>query len=300
MLAAMPIGLVGKVVKALIASAAVSLASTLLTAALTTYGVVNVGAARLMLVFAGLVIIGALTTSDYLCDKSWKHVLTVFLLSFVLVGSGLFLLDGWAIRKRAEQDAHTTPPPLPKTTINPPVSQKTPPRSLRPQKLSAPSTTVKGNQNVTGNTLNQGPCSVAQLGGTGNQAIGGNCQVENPYKPVVTYDFNGIKRTTSPGRLDVDETEITTFIKMQGYVNAHEWKKLADLAEETMRRIPDWPTPYFAAGEAYACLNDQTKSIQELKHFKEKADDGVSYRGPVSDADNILLNGPSQACTSKE
>jgi hypothetical protein len=164
----MPIGTVGRIVKVLIGSAAVSLTFTLLTAALTTYGVVNVHAARLMLVLAGLVMIGAITTSDYLCDKSWKHALTVFLFSVVLVSSGLFLLDRWAIRKKAELDARSIPPPLSKALATPP----TPPAIAFVKTLKPPPTrnVVTGNQNVTGNTVTQGPGSIAQLGGSGNTA----------------------------------------------------------------------------------------------------------------------------------
>jgi hypothetical protein len=141
-------------IKALISCAAVSLASTFITAALTTYGVINVSAARWELFLAGLVIVGALTTSDYLCDKSWKHILTVFALSVVLVGTGLFWLDGWALRTKAEQDAHTTPPPLAKEITRPPVPPKiaylkTPPKP----KSSGPTNIATGNQNVTGNAI---------------------------------------------------------------------------------------------------------------------------------------------------
>jgi hypothetical protein len=156
--------------------------------------------------------------------------------------------------------------------------------------------------NISTGIISQGPCSIAQVGGTENQATGGNCQIANPNKPVVTYDFNGTKRTIPvPGHLEIDDSEVTTFEKMRGYINAREWKRLADLAEETMKRVPDWPTPYFAAGEAYACLNNQAKSMQYLRNFKEKADEGTTYTGAVSDSDKILNHAITpQVCTSKE
>jgi hypothetical protein len=137
-------------IKALISCAAVSLASTFITAALNTYGVIAVSAARWELFLAGIVIVGAVTTSDYLCDKSWKHVLTVFVFSVVLVGAGLFWLDGWAIGKKAEMDARAIPPPLPKAVTKPPIP---PLIAYIKTTKRAPINIVIGNQNVTGNKI---------------------------------------------------------------------------------------------------------------------------------------------------
>ncbi|HVS90004.1 MAG TPA: hypothetical protein VHF01_17515 [Candidatus Acidoferrum sp.] len=151
----MPLGAIGKITKVLIGSAAVSLATTLITAALTTYGVISIPAARLLLALAGIVLIAGITTSDYLCDRSWKHVWSVGLIAMLVIGSGLIWLDRWAVAKKTELDAHSTPPPLSKAIANPPAPPaiafvKTPKRLPKPL---APSNTVKGNQNVTGNTV---------------------------------------------------------------------------------------------------------------------------------------------------
>jgi hypothetical protein len=108
-----------------------------------------------MLIFAGLVLIGGITTSDYLCDKSWTHVCAVGLITMVVVSGSLIWLDHWAISKKTEQEAHTAPPPLPKRITNapslPPIAFVRTPK--RPRKSSEPSNTVTGNQNVTGNKI---------------------------------------------------------------------------------------------------------------------------------------------------
>jgi len=149
----MALGTIGKVAKGFIGCAAVSLASTFITSALATYGIIDISTARRLLFSAGIVLVAGITTSDYLCDKSWKHVTAVGLLSTVIIGGSLFWLDGWAIRKKAEIDARAIPPPLPKTITNaprPPVFAliKTPKNIPK-----LPTNVVVGNQNVTGNTI---------------------------------------------------------------------------------------------------------------------------------------------------
>jgi hypothetical protein len=119
-----PLGMVGKVWKLIITSAAVGLFVTLLTAALTTYGVVSVSAARWMLFFAWLVLVGGISTSDYLCDKKVAHVLIVGLISACIVGGFLIWIDHWAISTKAALDARSAPPPLAKELTRPPVPPK--------------------------------------------------------------------------------------------------------------------------------------------------------------------------------
>jgi hypothetical protein len=105
MISLMDIGAVGKAVRVWLGSAVVSLLLALVVAALATYGIINTSAARIILVLAGLVSIAGIATSDYVCDKSRKHVAVVLLISTLVIGSGLFWLDTWATRKKAEMDA---------------------------------------------------------------------------------------------------------------------------------------------------------------------------------------------------
>ena len=180
-------------IKALISCAAVSLASTFITAALNTYGVIDVSAARWELFLAGLVILGAVTTSDFLCDKSWKHVLTVFALSVVLVGAGLFWLDDWAIRKKSEIESRTMPP-LPRAVIKPPI----PPAIayMNPRKSSSPKNVVSDNQNVVGNTVTQGTGGISQIGNGNTLIVPQSKPAEDvPHGPVGILNREGAKAT---------------------------------------------------------------------------------------------------------
>ena len=167
MITLMAIGAVGKTVKVGLGSAVVGLFLTLVVAALAIYGIINTFAARIILVLAGLVTIAGIATSDYVGDKSRKHVAVVLLISSLVIGSGLFWLDSWATRKRAEMDALTAPskPISPSATIAQP--SPTSPKALKRE----PSVKQVARTN-SGHVIQQtGQNNIAQIGNNNQASI---------------------------------------------------------------------------------------------------------------------------------
>jgi hypothetical protein len=165
----MPFG-VREAVKVFIGSAAVSLAATFLTAALATYGIIDVSSARILLLLAGVVLVAGITTSDYFCARPPGHVLKVGLVSMIVVGGLLVWLDHWAIGKRAEIEARTSPPSLPRKITTPPKPPEL--AFVKTPKMRPPTNVVTGNQNVTGNVITQGPGSALSFNQQGGITAG--------------------------------------------------------------------------------------------------------------------------------
>jgi len=111
----------------------------------------------------------------------------------------------------------------------------------------------------------------------------------NPNKPVVTYDFDGFKRTTSPGRIDADDSEVATFKLMGEKEKSHDWLGLIAVSDEAKKRAPEWLTPYLADGRAYANLCDKAKAEENYTYFIDQARGSPTYRDAVTDAENDLL-----------
>jgi hypothetical protein len=153
----------------LVGSAAFTAVMGLILAALSVYGIFNMGAARTLLFIAWLIGVAGVVGSEIVCSKPWRHYVSIGLIFAIVFGGGLIWLDQWAVRTKAEQDriAKIPPPILPAKITNtlPPAFAlvKTPKPHAKP-----PSNIVIGNHNVTGNTITQGAGSIARVGGTDN------------------------------------------------------------------------------------------------------------------------------------
>jgi hypothetical protein len=110
----------------------------------------------------------------------------------------------------------------------------------------------------------------------------------NPNKAIVTYEFGGLKRTTSPGKMLVDTSGVDVFLEFQKRSNAHDWPGLATLAEEQKKHRPEWLTPYFAGAEAYSQLCEKDKATENLKYFLDSADDSPEYADAIAQAKHNL------------
>lgn len=107
----------------------------------------------------------------------------------------------------------------------------------------------------------------------------------NPYAPIHTYDFNGARRTSEPGKMNLDVGEETiVFQKFVQLQTARDWKGLRDTCEEQIKKAPQWLTPYLFAGVAYANLGDKAKAIERLMYVKTKAGENPDY----ADAERLL------------
>jgi hypothetical protein len=136
-----------------------------------------------------------------------------------------------------------------------------------------------------------GDKNISQIGNDNQATI--NPDVD-PNKPVVTYEFRGIKHTVSPGRFGADDGEAGVFNEMSAKGQSQNWKALATQAEETKSNAPEWLTPYFMAGYAYENLCDTQKAIKNLSDFVQKAAGVPTFENAVQAAQlnlNNLKNG---------
>jgi hypothetical protein len=182
----MAIGAVGKTVRVLLGSAVVSLFLTLVMAALATYGIINTSAARIILVLGGLISIAGIGTSGYVGDKSWKHVAVVLLISALVIGGGLFWLDNWATRKRAEMDAVTAPPkPI---SPSPAVAQPSP--KVLKREPSIKQTARTNNGHVIQQT---GQNNIAQIGNNNQASIDTGRRLSREDRVLLITNLAGVK-----------------------------------------------------------------------------------------------------------
>jgi hypothetical protein len=121
-------------------------------------------AARVLLGLAVLIGVLGIMLSEWISLKPWRHVLGVGILAFVILGLLAWRLDVWAVGK-AKMDAATLPPPAaPPPPVPPTIA------FVKPESKTAKGLIVTGNTNTTGNTVTQGAGSIAQIGGSNNQA----------------------------------------------------------------------------------------------------------------------------------
>lgn len=89
---------------------------------------------------------------------------------------------------------------------------------------------------------------------------------------ITTYDFNGIKRETGRGKFLAEmgsETQI--FIEMQTLEQQKKYQELIPICEEWIEKTPEWLTPYFYLGKAYANLGNKEKAIELFEHVQRNA-----------------------------
>lgn len=111
----------------------------------------------------------------------------------------------------------------------------------------------------------------------------------NPNAPIVTYDFNGERRTTrNAPSLQINIEEETpqkqAFQTMVKLHNDNAWSSLKEMSEQEMEKTPEWLTPSIFAAEACANLGEIDKAIKYLEHVREKA----SGREDYAEADRLL------------
>jgi hypothetical protein len=93
----------------------------------------------------------------------------------------------------------------------------------------------------------------------------------NPYAPVVTFEYTGIRHTTtqSPNKTVADDENTSVFYKMVSLFDTGDWKSVTDLGDLQIQKTPDWLTPYMISGLAYANMCDRQKAIELLKYVEE-------------------------------
>jgi hypothetical protein len=110
----------------------------------------------------------------------------------------------------------------------------------------------------------------------------------DPNRPVTTYEFQGFRRITSPGRVIGDDAAVKNFQEFGTKEQAQDWAGLSTLAEQQKLERPEWFTPYFVAGMAYINLCQKEKAVDNLEYFVKRADGVPTFEKAVTQAEGWL------------
>jgi hypothetical protein len=91
-------------------------------------------------------------------------------------------------------------------------------------------------------------------------------------KPVVTYDFDGVRHVQQGHSFRaVTGEEHEMFQQLQELERQHNWTAVRDLCEAQIERTPEWLTPYLCAGVAHANLGQEKEAIGRLEYVEKAA-----------------------------
>jgi hypothetical protein len=184
-----------KVVKVFIGSEALALVITLVSQALSLYGVISISLARLFLGLAWIVAVLGVLVSDYLYEKSWEHIAAVTIVCGLVLASVFIGLDTYAVGKKASQEVvgqpstqvRTQPQPQPQQlSPQPSIKQegpKTEPRNPAKKTSSPPSLNTSGNKSPIIQQSNSGGTNVQQATTGDNSPIIDSPITVNPPPP---------------------------------------------------------------------------------------------------------------------
>lgn len=111
----------------------------------------------------------------------------------------------------------------------------------------------------------------------------------NPYGAVVTWDYNGGKRSQSPGRIGVNVgAEFGTFQTLFQSESQGDWQSLLKSSQEQIKLTPTWPTPYLFAAEANAHLGNRTLAEQQLDAVERAVSDNPGYAEHIRKVQELL------------
>jgi hypothetical protein len=91
-------------------------------------------------------------------------------------------------------------------------------------------------------------------------------------KPVVTYDFNGVKHVQQGHNFRaITGDEFELFQRLQELERQRNWSAVRDLCEAQIEKTPEWLTPYLCAGVAHANLSQKQDAIKRLEYVERVA-----------------------------
>lgn len=100
----------------------------------------------------------------------------------------------------------------------------------------------------------------------------------NPNAPVITYDFQGNRRETSPGvsKLTVGGLD-AVFKEMVKLHDERNWPALRTVAEKQFSETPEWLTPALFSGLAHAQVGEIDMAIVRLEHVQHRSAGNPAY-----------------------
>ena len=97
-------------------------------------------------------------------------------------------------------------------------------------------------------------------------------------KPVITYDFNGVKHIRQGHAVRaVTGEEATLFERLKELEKRGAWAEVCELCDAQIRKTPEWLTPYLCTGVAHANLGQSEEAIRRLEHVERMAADFPDY-----------------------
>lgn len=147
-------------------------------------------------------------------------------------------------------------------------------------------------------TITQGPGSIAQVGGTGNQAI-----INNEINEW--FELDGVKHVRLGAKSEAQAGgEFSAWAKMGELRKADDWTGLEKLSLAQIKASPRWPTPYFALGIAYANLCKFDLAVANMQRFVAEATEASkrseTFLPAINQAQNalaLLKSGKWSGCT---
>lgn len=93
-----------------------------------------------------------------------------------------------------------------------------------------------------------------------------------------TYDFNGAKRQTSGGKINVVAgEEVMVFQQIIEFAKANDLPNLIKLCEKQIEKTPDWYTPFLYLGMAQADMGLKDEAIENLKYVVDNTPGDPEY-----------------------
>jgi hypothetical protein len=209
-----------------------------------------------------------------------------FILGSGLVGFVLFSVVGLMVDRIHQKGVH--PPSAPATQVsNAHLSQEL----SQPKPSNSPAKKIEerikapiGNISQTSNA----PYSPNIVTGDQGQVIINN-PPPNPYGAVVTWDYNGARRSQSGGNIKVIVgDEIGAFQTLLRLESQSDWKSLLRSSEEQIKHSPTWPTPYLFAAEANAHLGNLPLAGQQLQAVERTVSNSPDYAPHIRKVRELL------------
>ncbi len=208
-------------------------------------------------------------------ESPWAFILTVATLFGLLAFIGMGVV-AWIVERGYQHKLESG---------NIPASVPTTVEAQMAKPVTSRGASVNKSQSHT--VIQTGKNNISQIG-TGNVATI-NPEV-NPNAPVITYDFNGAKRTTLPGSNHVEVGEQhTKFTEMSLLERAGKWQELKAAAESQIIAAPGWLTPYLLKAQAIVNLpngkSNREEAIKLCEFVKRKSGGNPEFDNPA----NMLL-----------
>jgi len=186
-------------VRILLGSAILGLFVCLVVSGIASSGVPSMAVTHTLFIVATALAVFAVVTSEVILKMRWWVILSTGVLTLLVIGGGLWILDRWLGYERAQLDILLTPP-----NPRPPAVTST---AYREPKITAPKVSVSGKNNVviSGSPIQQSSAGAnsPNIVGQGNQVTIGS--VPPPPRQLTEEQWTLFRKFagTTPGKVNI-------------------------------------------------------------------------------------------------